>query len=640
MRVSELSAPVSSTTQPHWRPSADWIAAFGVLALWLVSRPYRGVRHDAILYAGQVLARLMPDRVGNDLFFVYGSQDKYSLFSALMAPLFARLGVGVSELIVLVLCNAAFVAACWYLLRYWFPRPLLWTALMFAVVMPHTYGGLGSVAYAEDFLTARSMAEPLSLLALAFLLQGRLSAAIALAVLAAIFHPLIILPILVVGWFILVSRQRRWLWSGVLLLLPVLLGGMGVHPFDELFHRFDAAWYEAIRRPNALVFAGAYGVLDWSALGFDLLVLVLCLRTEIAGREFSSMVKATLAAAAVFTVLWVIGADVLHNVLLTQLQLWRAYWVMHLVAVMALPALGLHYWRRGWVGRWCVAAILLAGIAVVSNWATGWLCLVWALIAASADLAGAKVSRSIAMLAASGSLLTAIAISVKVTRVTLLATDLFPDRFAHVGPIMVILGLPLVAGLVSLTFVWLLMSGTRGTVAAAMLVLAGLAFGSHVWDQRSPWQRRLEAGREAGQLAFDSDIPPHATVYWNDDLVTPWLLAGRGNFYSLYQGAGLLFNRDTAIEFARRDKVLAPVGLQNELCSTLSVVMARAGAAGPSCGVTRELVADVCHGSPHPDYLVFEARVRSLPAVAEWHEAREPHAGDHSFYLYSCASLQ
>jgi len=192
---------------------------------------------------------------------------------------------------------------------------------------------------------------------------------------------------------------------------------------------------------------------------------------------------------------------------------------------------------------------------------------------------------------------------------------------------------------VSLACVRLLMSGRRGAIAAAILVLAGLAFGADVWDQRSPWQRRLEAGREAGPPVFDGDIPSRATVYWNNDLVTPWLLAERGNFYSFYQGAGLLFNRDTAIEFARRTKVLAPVGLQNELCSTLAVVLARTGAAGPSCGYTRDLAADVCRGTPHPDYLVFESPVASLPPVAEWHEPPAA-GGSHSFYLYSCASLR
>src|SRR5262249_37722572 len=98
----------------------------------------RGVRHDAILYTGQVLARLMPDRVGNDLFFVYGSQDKYSLFSALMAPLFERFGIGLSEMVVLGLCNAMFVAACWYPMRPWFPRPLPGAAAVSVVAMPHT----------------------------------------------------------------------------------------------------------------------------------------------------------------------------------------------------------------------------------------------------------------------------------------------------------------------------------------------------------------------------------------------------------------------------------------------------------------------------------------------------------------------
>lgn len=641
VRVAESSAPSPSAASLRWSTSADWICAIAVFALWLMTRPYRGVRHDAILYAGQVLARLMPDRVGQDLFFVYGSQDKYSVFSALMAPLFERFGVGASEMVVLALSNALFALACWQLMRPWFSRPLCWVSLMFVVALPHTYGGLGSVSYAETFLTARSIAEPVALFALAQLLRGRPYVAIGLALLAAIFHPLIILPVLVIGWFELVARRREWLWLGSLFLVPVLLGGLGMRPFDAIFHRFDNAWYDAIREPNALVFAKAYGILDWSALGYDVLVLLLCLRSAISGPEFARVVKATLAASALFTALWVLGADVLHDVLLTQLQLWRVYWVMHLLAITGLPLVGIHYWRRGWIGRWCLAALGLAGVAVLSNWPTGWVCLAWAVLAVAAARADAKVSASVAILAAVGSLVALIAISAKVTRVTLLATDLFPDRFAHVGPVMVILGLPAVASLTSLAVVWLAMHGRREAVFASLIVLAGLAFGAYVWDQRSPWQRRLEAGSEAGPPAFDAAIPAHATVYWNDDLATPWLLARRGNFYSFYQGAGLLFSRDTALEFARRSRVMAPIDVQRELCATLSVLTAGAASAGSTCGFTREAVTDVCHGTPHPDYLVFDSRVASAPAVAEWHETpAAAGGGEHAFYLYSCASLR
>jgi len=153
------SADMASTTRPPhlaWSRAADWICALGLLGLWLITRPYRGVRHDAILYTGQMLARLLPDRLGPDLFFFYGSQDKYSVFSWLAAPLVARFGIGPTELVLLLLCNLLFAVACWNLMAPWIPRPLCWLGLLFVSVLPHTYERLGAFSYAEPFLTALS----------------------------------------------------------------------------------------------------------------------------------------------------------------------------------------------------------------------------------------------------------------------------------------------------------------------------------------------------------------------------------------------------------------------------------------------------------------------------------------------------
>ena len=84
MNSSDNSASRPGSTAARWTPASDWIAAIALLAFWLIARPYRGVRHDALLYLGQALRRLMPDRFANDLFLQVASQEKYSFFSPLM----------------------------------------------------------------------------------------------------------------------------------------------------------------------------------------------------------------------------------------------------------------------------------------------------------------------------------------------------------------------------------------------------------------------------------------------------------------------------------------------------------------------------------------------------------------------------
>jgi len=629
------------TAAARWTPWADWICALALLALWLVSRPYRGVRHDAILYLGQVLTRLMPERYVTDIFLHSPAQDRYSAFSPLMAPIVAHFGVGGPELVLIACCHAFFLFAVWKLMEGWFDRPLRWAALMLVAVLPHTYGGLGEFSYAEPFLTARSIAEPLGLFALGQLLRGRIAPALLLAVLAMAFHPLITLPVLIVGWSVLIMRRRSWAWLGLLAVVPGVLAVAGIAPFDAISRSFDDAWMAVIREPNAQVFAASYGSLDWAALAFDVLMPVLLLMQA---RQLPvaplQLARATLIAAALLTATWVIGADGLRNVLLTQLQLWRVDWLLHLLAMVALPVVLLRYWQRGWVGRWCAAALAAAGFAVMSNWDTGWICLLWALAALAVDRWRLEMGDRLAKVAALASGLIMLMVSAKVTWTTMLAISHSPDNFNDAGLVLVLLSLPLVDGLLVAGLIAALARRTGAArVLVALAAAVGVAFGLSMWDQRSPWQRRLEGSLEAGPPVFDEQVPPGAVVYWDKDLITPWLLGRRGNFFSRDQGAGLLFDRAAAMEYSRRHALIAAIDEERGACQLAHARTRTLSAPGSTCVVPLALVGGLCKMPGRPDYLVFPDPLPTAPA-AEWHEAIAADATRRkSFYLYSCAQL-
>ena len=616
----------------------DAAALIVVVAMWLITRPYRGVRHDAIFYLGQVLHHLTPERFSSDLFFLYGSQDRYSLFAPVFAPLMARFGIGATEAVGVLVFNALFLFGCWKLTRTLASRPLRWAAMLLVAVLPHTYGGLGAFSFAESFLTARSVAEPLALLALWQLISGRALAGAVLVVLATAFHPLIALPVLMIGWVHLVLQRRAWLWLLAVVALVAGLGAFGMAPFDQLFNRFDPEWFKIVRNENEKAFLGAYSLLDWAPAAFDALALVLFARRT-ASSTLARLTWATLIGVAVLSLLSAIGADLLHDVLLTQIQLWRVYWPMHLLAVLVLPWVMSDYWQRGWVGRWCAFALALAGLAVMSNWQTGWVCLLWALAALAADHWQAKIARTTALAAILGSVVTMLAISFKVARVTLQAVDQSPDRFADANATLIILGLPAIGGALALGVLWLLRHGTRERVLALVLGLVALGYGASMYDQRSDWQRRLESTFDAGPPAFDDVIPPTASVYWDGDLIEPWLVGRRAQFFSAWQGAGSLFNRGTAIEFARRQHVFAGVETQKELCTTIAALRGQPGGPAPVCATTPEVALEPCTASDHPDYLVF-ATPMSVPAQAVWrYTPRAKGLPDKTFYLYQCSAL-
>src|SRR5215470_2921555 len=57
----------------QWPPdvAACWVL---ILALWLATRPYRGIIHDAQLYAVHALAALKPAAFASDIYLRFGTQ--------------------------------------------------------------------------------------------------------------------------------------------------------------------------------------------------------------------------------------------------------------------------------------------------------------------------------------------------------------------------------------------------------------------------------------------------------------------------------------------------------------------------------------------------------------------------------------
>ena len=72
--------------------SARITAVLGLASIWLWTHRYFGIQHDGLFYAVQALARITPEAYAGDVFFAFGSQDDYSLFSRLYATLIRRAG--------------------------------------------------------------------------------------------------------------------------------------------------------------------------------------------------------------------------------------------------------------------------------------------------------------------------------------------------------------------------------------------------------------------------------------------------------------------------------------------------------------------------------------------------------------------
>src|SRR5689334_21097000 len=78
-------------------------SAILIIALWVALHPYRGIIHDARLYAVQALNVLQDGAYGGDLYFKYGSQDQFSPFSTLYADVVSLVGLSSAHLILTIL---------------------------------------------------------------------------------------------------------------------------------------------------------------------------------------------------------------------------------------------------------------------------------------------------------------------------------------------------------------------------------------------------------------------------------------------------------------------------------------------------------------------------------------------------------
>ena len=78
----------SEDTTADAKPAYRLAGALLGLALLLLIRRYSGIYHDSILYLGQALVHRWPGIFGNDMFFLHGSQDRYSLLPWLLGTAF------------------------------------------------------------------------------------------------------------------------------------------------------------------------------------------------------------------------------------------------------------------------------------------------------------------------------------------------------------------------------------------------------------------------------------------------------------------------------------------------------------------------------------------------------------------------
>lgn len=529
------------------------------LGVWLINRPFDGIWHDSRFYTLQALQHMHPLTFSRDLFFLYGSQDQYSLFSHLHAAAIAMWGMNPGTMVLQGVGLGLWFVAAWSLTRI-LPGKLAVLSLLLIASLDSHYGSHGVFAYGEPFLTARLYAEAFSMFGLAAWLAGRKALGGPAFCAACAMHPLMTLPALVIGLGMLL-RPRAWFgFMGVGVLLALGLGVGGVAPFSGLAHPMDALWWQLAVARSPFVFLHSW---EWDGFSQALFVAVVMATAwrMLSDEKLKRLAWVTLVCMVGAFAMAYLGGSLLKLPLIAGIQLMRVMWMSLVITLILVPALLWEshkesFWNRILVWGLAFAvfldtrmqggyALLVLGFfwlgkrQVPDYKPPVWLWLLLGLVPLQIMLWGLLNVR------------------IEAERVSLF-TDQAVWRTYFSNPVTACV---LVTGAIWLLGRDRLQKPVKGLADAAVAGL--LAFAMGTWYDLQPELDYDSPERQAAIAPIAARVPKNATVYWVEEPDKAWFWLGRANYLSFSQTAGSVFSRGTAVEALRRAAYARPASLRD-----------------------------------------------------------------------------
>lgn len=557
--ISHSGDQFRSTERPRWDWNSVALACLAVV-VWILCHPYRGIVHDNRIYALLALNFNDARGMGEDLFLKHGSQDSFTLFSPIYAWWISLLGLDVSNRILVGAGQALWILGAFALIRTVLSPRFSWLALLFLAAYPPYYGGDRIFSIGEGFLSPRLFAEALALAALAAFLSRRFGVCFLLLIMGGVLHPLMMAgPAGVIVTLTLLRRQPWWMAFPVVggataLLLAVLAAGhlAGVAALPVI----DPAWKFIVENRTQQAVLFNWAIEDWLQIACDvLLVSLACLKASPALRRFLVTIIAVALASLLVSF---VAFDLLNDLLVGKTQVWRAVWMLHVLAPISLAlvvqeASAVRSAERSLLlvlGCGMAAAMPLSFAAYLSSigLSLGVLLAVTYVSTLSNRMWTSRERRLVWFVF--GTLLVLIAAKA----LWLVALDMNPLLSGLRDPLLRFMLAALVTALGGALLLTPVMVRQRKMLAA----LAVLAFGAMVlqWDQRGVWRRYLDSTPDISR-DLPISIAPTEQVYWPGDVMMLWGVLRNPSFYSNVQGAGVVFNRQTALDYLERLKLVA-----------------------------------------------------------------------------------
>jgi len=509
-----------------------------LVALILCAHPYNGLEQDSILYGLQALKHLYPAALEKDIFFQFGSQDNYTLFSPVYAYLIDHLGLETAAHLVARIGLVALVASTTLLARQLMGSALSWLSVMLFIAIPGTYGARNVLRYAENFATPRTITEAFVMCSLALLLLNRRRLALLATAVGFVLHPLMAVPAIFANVLFHSGRPRCLQLAILALAVTAIVLGVAIWVPHGSFILMDSTWYEALRSAVPYLLIEQWSLADWQPTAVALATLLLVLRalktgplSEIA--RIGVIIGMTGIALALF-------ASKLPIALLIQGQPWRWLWLTKALAALALAPLLLACWHHRGLARTSGTLLVIAWLA--RNEAIG------VVAALSALLTGMVATMRKPDAAAHAPALHRILPGLGYCLSVVLLVGLWRLHGARLEALLAFA----VVGIWLLTFKVRHSSGPLlGMVAAIGLCTAQIAV---TLSDAAPVDHPIYDAQTIDSFAaWRERIPEDATVFFPEHPETVWLALHRRS-YTPY--AALVFSRAAAIKDAQRVQLI------------------------------------------------------------------------------------
>lgn len=606
-----------------------WLNVASLLALyasvWTIVRPYPGLVHDARLYALQTAATLNPGVLLQDIFLRYGSQDSFTIFPRLYAPMARAFGIESAATALTLVASIAWLGVGFLLARELSGTRLALMALGLLIAIPGWYGAHDVFQIGEMFLSARLPAEVAALGGLLASLRGIYWLAFGLFAVSALIHPLMAMPMIGLVMLFAVRKYTSPLLAHIAVLAVVLTSSLATFLLPTEQAGDVSEWVSVLESRSAFLFPTQWRLIDWQNHLLILMTLLIGSRTcqDVRIRHLA-VSAAWIGAAGV--VLASIAASVPEHPALLRAQTWRWVWVASLLAIVMLPQIVRDLWQRGPGSPNRAVAVLVMTAWLLSGSVGGLLALVAFAINTQADKRFAEYSVW-ANRAAWSALALALA-SVFVAATQLAAYPLDSNREAMWIQRTVNFVGPTASALIIVVACWLVASSVRNRLGGLALALLAMVASSIAAPRAvRNWSTQSYSGTVYEAFApWRTIIPQSAEVLWAGDATATWLVLERRSYFSPDQLAGLLYSPGMTPELQRRATALSA------FASPDWWTMADLRKEARPKDLTAEILAAACY-APGLDFLVSNTDLGNAVSTV-----RRP-GRELDMYLYDCRAI-